>query len=175
VWKVQGKVGGYKNYPDKVRGVLNEGGLFGERKGWHLPSFPTSNWTNRALSAGLPNNTAGVGFFVSTFKLDIPKGLDAMLSFTFEEPLGQPYRAFLFVNGWMMGKRVANLGPQAKFPVHEGVIDYHGENTVAVALWVMVPNVTVSPNLQLTLDAVYDGGVGKVVTNNPKWSHVGRF
>jgi len=33
-----------------------------------------------------------------------------MLSFTFEESLGQPYRAFLFVNGWMMGKRVANLG-----------------------------------------------------------------
>ena len=23
---------------------------------------------------------------------------------------GQPYRAILFVNGWMMGKRVANLG-----------------------------------------------------------------
>jgi len=68
-----------------------------------------------------------------------------MLSFTFEEPLGQPYRAFLFVNGWMMGKRVANLGlvlfihilvafftelgirPQAKFPVHEGILDYQGE------------------------------------------------
>jgi len=70
-----------------------------------------------------------------------------MLSFTFEESLGQPYRAFLFVNGWMMGKRVANLGsvlsfhpslliapfaesgirPQAKFPVHEGIVDYHGE------------------------------------------------
>jgi len=175
MWKVQGKVGGYKNHLDKVRGVLNEGGLFGERKGWHLPSFPTSNWVSRDLSAGLPNNTAGVGFFVSTFKLDIPKGLDAMLSFTFEETLGQPYRAFLFVNGWMMGKRVANLGPQAKFPVHEGIVDYHGENTVAVALWAMLPNVTVSPNLQLTLDAIYDGGVGKVMTDNPKWSHVGRL
>ena len=137
------------SYPDKVRGVLNEGGLFGERQGWHLPSFPTSGWASRDLSEGLPNQAAGVGFFVSTFKLDIPKGLDVMLSFTFEEPLGQPYRAFLFVNGWMMGKRVANLGlvffihivvafftelgirPQAKFPVHEGILDYHGEKSAS--------------------------------------------
>ena len=33
-----------------------------------------------------------------------------MLSLEFEEGLGQPYRAYLFVNGWMIGKRVANLG-----------------------------------------------------------------
>ena len=117
------------SYPDKVRGaisnsslfmlrcsfryepgVLNEGGLFGERQGWHLPSYPTSSWVSRSLSEGLPNNVAGVGFFVTTFKLNIPRGLDVMMSFTFQEPFGQPYRAFLFVNGWMMGKRVGNLG-----------------------------------------------------------------
>jgi hypothetical protein len=33
-----------------------------------------------------------------------------MISFNFNEGLGQPYRALLFVNGWMMGKRVGNLG-----------------------------------------------------------------
>jgi len=47
---------------------------------------------------------------VTTFDLDIPRGIDAMMSFTFGEQLGQPYRAYLFVNGWMMGKRVGNLG-----------------------------------------------------------------
>ncbi|RXW18167.1 hypothetical protein EST38_g7685 [Candolleomyces aberdarensis] len=109
-WKVQGKVGGYRNFPDKVRGILNEGGLYGERQGWHLPGFSTEGWTSRNLSDGLPDGVAGVGFFVTTFNLDIPQGLDVMLSFNFEEPLGQPYRAFLFVNGWMMGKRIANLG-----------------------------------------------------------------
>ena len=98
------------SFPDKVRGILNEGGLYGERQGWHLPGFSTQGWTQRNLSAGLPNSAAGIGFFVTTFKLDIPKELDVMLSFNFEEPLGQPYRAFLFVNGWMMGKRIANLG-----------------------------------------------------------------
>ncbi|KAF8968901.1 glycoside hydrolase family 35 protein [Flammula alnicola] len=176
-WKVQGKVGGYKNYPDKVRGVMNEGGLFGERQGWHLPGFSTRGWASRDLSEGLPSNAAGVGFFISTFKLNIPKGLDVMLSFTFEEPQGQPYRALLFVNGWMMGKRVGNLGPQAKFPVHEGILDYQGEkfySTVAVALWAMTPNVTISPDLQLTLDGIYDGGVGNVKTDNPGWSSLGR-
>ena len=63
----------------------------------------------RDLSAGLPDGVAGVGFFVTTFPLNIPPGFDVMMSFTFDES-SQPYRAFLFVNGWMMGKRVANLG-----------------------------------------------------------------
>ncbi|PFH51224.1 glycoside hydrolase family 35 protein [Amanita thiersii Skay4041] len=173
-WKVQGKVGGYRGYLDKVRGVLNEGGTFGERKGWHLPGFQTSGWPSRDLSQALPNSAAGIGFFVTTFDLNIPQGMDVMISFTFEETFGQPYRAILFVNGWMMGKRVGNLGPQSKFPVHEGILNYRGENTVAVALWVMTPGVTISPNLQLTLDAVYEGGVGNVVANNPPWSSSGR-
>ena len=98
-----------RSFPDRVRGVLNEGGLFGERAGWHLPGFDTSNWVTRDLSDGLPNDAAGVGFFVTIFPLHIPLGFDVMLSFTFDES-AQPYRALLFVNGWMMGKRVANLG-----------------------------------------------------------------
>jgi len=172
-WKVQGKVGGYTGFLDKTRGVFNEGGLFGERKGWHLPGFDTSSWVSRDLSTGLPGGSAGVGFFVTTFKLNIPAGIDAFMSFTFEEPLGQDYRVYLFVNGWMMGKRVANLGPQAKFPVHQGILNYQGVNTVAVALWSM-GRTAVSPNLQLVLDGVLDGGVPGVKTDNPAWSPVGR-
>ncbi|KAF7345669.1 Glycoside hydrolase family 35 protein [Mycena venus] len=173
VWKVQGKVGGYTGFLDKTRGVLNEGGLFGERKGWHLPGFDTSSWVSRDLATGLPGGSAGVGFFVTTFTLNIPSGIDAFMSFTFEEPLGQDYRLYLFVNGWMMGKRVANLGPQAKFPVHQGILNYQGVNTVAVALWSM-GSTAVSPNLQLVLDGVLDGGVPGVKTNNPQWSPVRR-
>lgn len=110
-----------------------------------MPGFDTSSWLARDLVAGLPDSNAGIGFFVTTFNLDIPKGYDVPVSFVFSEPLGQPYRAYLFVNGWMMGKRVGNLGfvhcslwllesihsqqrrPQAKFPVHEGILDYRGE------------------------------------------------
>lgn len=82
---------------------MNEGGFFGERQGWHLPGFDTSSWESRDLSDGLPSGGAGVGFFVTTFDLDIQEGTDVLISFEFE-PLGQPYRALLFVNGWHFGK-----------------------------------------------------------------------
>jgi len=171
-WKVQGKIGGYTGFPDRTRGVLNEGGLFGERAGWHLPGFDTSGWVERQLSAGLPHDAAGVGFFVTTFWLDIPAGFDVMLSFTFDDT-DQPYRALLFVNGWMMGKRVANLGPQFKFPVHQGILDYNGINTVAVALWAMEA-VPIRPTLTLTIDTVLEGGVGPIIPDNPSWAPEGR-
>ena len=91
------------SYPDKVRGVFNEGGLFGEREGWHLPGFDTSKWTSRDLSQGLPSGGAGVGFFVTTFDLEIPREKDVFISFQFDQ-VNQPYRAILFVNGWHFGK-----------------------------------------------------------------------
>ncbi|KIP02769.1 glycoside hydrolase family 35 protein [Phlebiopsis gigantea 11061_1 CR5-6] len=172
-WKVQGKVGGYTNYPDKVRGLLNEGGLFGERAGWHLPGFDTSAWTPRALSAGLPGGGAGVGFFVTTFALGVPAGVDAMFSFVFDNgtatPAGADYRALLFVNGWQYGKRVANIGPQARFPVPTGILDPAGDNTVAVALWAL-QDAPVSPTLALVLDGAVEGGVGPIAINNPPWA-----
>ncbi|KAI0738818.1 glycoside hydrolase superfamily [Daedaleopsis nitida] len=160
-WKVQGKLGGYLNFPDKVRGVLNEGGLFG---------CDTSAWAARALSDGLPGAKAGVGFFVTTFKLDVPHGVDAMMSFQFGvERAPLPYRALLFVNGWKFGKRIGDIGPQTRFPVPPGILDYNGENTVAVALWVM-QDVEVHPTLVLVVDGVLDGGVGPIATNNPGWT-----
>ena len=125
-WKVQGKLGGYTkwvvsqhtggsadecmnhSYPDKVRGVLNEGGLYGEREGWHLPGYDTSSWEERDLSDGLPSGGAGVGFFVTTFDLSIPEGTDVLMSFQFDT-VDQPYRATLFVNGWNYGKVCIHL------------------------------------------------------------------
>lgn len=69
---------------------------------------------------------AGVAFFVTTFDLDVPKDVDAMMSFVFDDDEDQPYRALLFVNGWQFGKRVANIGPQSKFPVPPGILEYNG-------------------------------------------------
>ena len=83
---------------------MNEGGLFGEREGWHLPGFDTSDWTERELSQGLPGGGAGIGFFVTTFNLAFPKDSDGFVSFQFNDLDSQPYRALLFVNGWMFGK-----------------------------------------------------------------------
>ncbi|KIJ23862.1 glycoside hydrolase family 35 protein, partial [Sphaerobolus stellatus SS14] len=168
-WKVQGKLGGYTNYPDKVRGIFNEGGLFGERQGWHLPGFDTSSWQSRSLSEGLPNAEAGVGFFVTTFDLNIRSETDVPISFVFEDNL-ERYRAHLFVNGWNYGRRIANIGPQVKFPVPQGLLNYNGKNTVAVALWSLEANSTVSPKLSLVTDNFIEGGVGPIALNNPEWA-----
>ncbi|RDX44130.1 hypothetical protein OH76DRAFT_1409386 [Lentinus brumalis] len=171
IWRVQGKLGGYLSYPDKVRGLLNEGGLYGERQGWHLPGFDTSSWESRDLSEGLPGEGAGVGFFVTSFDLDLPAGMDIQLSFQFEPFNEQPYRALLFVNGWQYGKRAANVGPQTRFPVPQGILEYNGKNTVAIALWAL-ENAEVSPMLQLSVDGVFDGGVGPIATVAPTYSEV---
>ncbi|KAF8329797.1 uncharacterized protein EI90DRAFT_3062042 [Cantharellus anzutake] len=158
-WRLQGKLGGFMGYRDKFRGVLNEGGSYPERMGWHLPEFDTSSWLLRSLSEGLPRGGAGLGLFVTNFTLNIPTGFDVPMSFVFDH-VDQPYRALLFANGWMMGKRVANLGPQYKFPVHQGIINYRGVNTVAVLLWVL-EDAIVNPSLKLVYDAVIDGGINE--------------
>jgi hypothetical protein len=38
----------------------------------------------------------------------------------------------------------------------------------------MEPNVNITPELELAVDAVFDGGVGTVETDNPTWSAHGR-
>ncbi|KAH8822595.1 glycoside hydrolase family 35 protein [Flagelloscypha sp. PMI_526] len=173
-WKVQGKIGGYNGYPDKHRGILNEGGLFAERLGWHLPGYDTrtSAWVSRD---NLSLNVAGVGFFVCEVELDVPEYLDSPMSVVFREPFGQPFRALLFVNGWMMGKRVGNLGPQSRFPVPQGILDYKGKNTIAVAVWAM-ENQSILPEVELVVDAVIDGGVpGGVRVDQQGWVSSGRY
>ncbi|KAJ7030793.1 hypothetical protein C8F04DRAFT_918730, partial [Mycena alexandri] len=80
-------------------GRVDEGSVFGERRRSHLPGFDISAWKVRELSNGLPDGMAAVGFFVATFNLNVEEFLDVHMSFTFEEPFGSPYRAFLFVNG----------------------------------------------------------------------------
>ncbi|KAI6138831.1 hypothetical protein BKA82DRAFT_11568, partial [Pisolithus tinctorius] len=48
--------------------------------------------------------------------------------------------------------------PQYDFPVHQGILDYNGVNTVAVALWAM-ESIPISPTLKLTAKAVYEGDI----------------
>ncbi|KAJ7874468.1 galactose-binding domain-like protein, partial [Mycena leptocephala] len=135
-WTVAGNFMG-EHHPDTVRKIYNEGGLYGERKGWHLPGYDDSHWETRTPFQGLEQ--PGVGFFRTTFNLNLPKGYDIPLSFLFDAAVGH-YRGTpsqLYVNGWQMGKRIANIGPQTAFPVHEGILNYHGQNTVVLSLWAL--------------------------------------
>ncbi|HEX9108007.1 MAG TPA: beta galactosidase jelly roll domain-containing protein, partial [Longimicrobiales bacterium] len=134
-WKIQGAQGG-EVLADAARGPMNNGGLYGERHGWHLPGFPDEAWT----AATLPSPTANPGttWYRTTFDLAIPVTHDASLGITIGDPAAPRsqarYRALLFVNGWNMGQYIADVGPQHSFIVPNGVLDPRGRNTLAIAV-----------------------------------------
>ncbi|PBP25568.1 putative beta-galactosidase A [Diplocarpon rosae] len=134
-WKLTGNLGGEK-YIDKARGPLNEGGLYAERQGFHQPYPPNQNW-----AAGSPvdgTKEAGIAFYQADFTLDLPSNYDVPLSFSFGNTTTDgvaEYRAQLWVNGYQFGKYINNIGPQTEFPVPEGILNYHGQNWLAVEIW----------------------------------------
>ncbi|PGH07140.1 beta-galactosidase [Blastomyces parvus] len=136
-WKLAGNLGG-EDYQDRFRGPLNEGGLYIERQGWHQPSPPSQSWKSASpITDGVDG--AGVGFFTTEFNLNIPRGWDVPLYFTFPGINSSPstYRVQLYVNGFQFGKYVSNLGPQTSFPVPQGILNYQGKNTVGITLWAL--------------------------------------
>ncbi|KAG6849248.1 hypothetical protein H0H93_010062 [Arthromyces matolae] len=160
-WELGGNYGG-ENFPDTTRKIYNEGGLYAERKGWHLPGFDDSKWELKTPFEGL--DKPGVGFFRTTFKLNFPKGYDIPLSIVFDDTPGH-YRAQLYVNGWQMGKRVANIGPQTSFVVHEGILNYNGDNVIGVSFWALGEDGAdlKIPTLKIVRGGgVYEGGVDGV-------------
>ncbi|OIJ90457.1 hypothetical protein BIV24_18100 [Streptomyces colonosanans] len=131
-WRLQGALGG-EDLVDPVRGPLNTGGLYGERHGMHLPGYPDDAWS----SVSLPDSrrgAPGVSWYRTTFALDLPKGQDVPLGLTFKDDKAKNYRALVYVNGWMVGLYVNDLGPQTTFPVQPGMLRTHGRNTVAIAV-----------------------------------------
>ncbi|WP_177198639.1 NPCBM/NEW2 domain-containing protein, partial [Streptomyces colonosanans] len=131
-WRLQGALGG-EDLVDPVRGPLNTGGLHGERHGMHLPGYPDDEWS----SVSLPHsgaNAPGVSWYRTTFNLDLPKGQDVPMGLKFADDKAKHYRALVYVNGWMVGVYVNDLGPQTSFPVQPGMLRTHGRNTVAIAV-----------------------------------------
>ncbi|RAQ71831.1 beta-galactosidase [Aspergillus flavus] len=138
-WKMTGNLGG-EQYHDLIRGPLNEGAMFAERQGYHLPQPPSDTWETRSpFTKGIEK--PGVGFFTTSFPLNLPKGYDIPLRFVFafngstNVVHTRNYRCQLYVNGFQFGKFVNNLGPQTDFPVPEGILNYNGNNHIAVTLW----------------------------------------
>ncbi len=120
-WKITGNLGGEK-YIDKVRGPLNEGGLYAERNGYHQPNPPNSHWASRSPLTG--TKSAGVAFYQADFELDLPKNYDIPLSFNFGNTtingVTSAYNVQLYVNGYQFGKYANGIGPQTAFPVPQG-------------------------------------------------------
>ena len=135
-WRIQGNKGGEQTW-DRARGPLNNGGLFGERNGWYLPLFNDSDWQRLSLpdrwaTRQLP---AGIGWYRITFELNLPENSDVPIAIDINEPTALPYRALIFVNGWQMGIYANDLGPQHAFPIPPGILNPHGTNTIAIAVW----------------------------------------
>ncbi|WWC95589.1 hypothetical protein V866_002454 [Kwoniella sp. B9012] len=141
-WKIQGNMGGWEQYPDKVRGVFNVGGLYGERKGWNLPGYNDEGWENQHLDeenqvtadlGEVRDSGAGLGWWRGRIEVDYPEGLDLHYSFIFPRILS-PVRGQLFVNGWQLGRFYGDLGPQYRFPIPPGILA-QGNNTIAISLF----------------------------------------
>ncbi|GAA4135107.1 beta-galactosidase [Actinomadura keratinilytica] len=148
-WKIQGASG-----TDRVRGPLNNGGLYGERTGRHLPGYPDRSWTP-ASPAGRAVD-AGVTWYRTGFRLDLPKGHDVPLTLRFGGGSGAAHRVLIYVNGWSLGEYVSG-GPQRDFTLPAGILRQHGDNTLALAV-VAEGRAAVGP-VSLNAAAVHRGGV----------------
>jgi beta-galactosidase GanA len=134
-WRIQGNRGG-EDIGDRVRGPFNDGGLYGERAGWHLPGAAAQGWSPARPGAAPP--APGTYWLRTRVKLDLPRGHDVQLGLAFGDT-GRPrsdreYRALIFVNGWNLGQFIAHVGPQRVFVIPPGFLDPHGENTIALAV-----------------------------------------
>jgi hypothetical protein len=167
-WKVTGNLHG-EDYEDRTRGPLNEGGLYAERQGYHLPGAPTSNWANSTHGPMTGVTAPGVSFYSTTFDLDMPAGYDIPISISFSNVTSSSngsapvaYRSQIFVNGYQFGKYVSNVGPQDVFPVPQGIFDYNGPNYFAVSLWALDEGGAKISNLSLVAGPVIQSGYGPI-------------
>jgi beta-galactosidase GanA len=142
-WKIQGNAGG-ENLPDPVRGPFNAGGLYGERMGWHLPGFPDGGWATTTLPRA--TDKPGVDWYRTDFRLDIPAGQDVPIALRIHDIAPHHYRAIIFINGWQIGRYISDVGPQTDFELPPGLLNTHGDNTIAIASW----------------STAQDGGLGNV-------------
>ena len=139
-WRLMGDPGG-STLQDPVRGIMNATGLFGTDNGWDLPGFPDANWQQVTLpdnwsARGVP---AGTGWYRTSFSLNLPSHsyvpIDVQVGGPGPGAGTADYRAFIYVNGWLIGRYVNNVGPQHQFYVPAGILNDHGTNTLAIADW----------------------------------------
>lgn len=178
-WKVTGNLGG-EDYADRVRGPLNEGGLFAERQGYHQANPPVGEEGGLFTSGTSPYegiSSAGVAYYTTSFTLALPSDRwDIPLSLVFANDTsaaaGAPYRALVFVNGYQLGRYTSNIGPQTAFPVPEGVLDYNGENWLGITLWALGGDGAAVPGLIWTVAStpVLTGRKTPTLVEQPAWT-----
>ncbi|KGF83310.1 beta-galactosidase [Massilia sp. JS1662] len=168
-WRIQGNRGG-EDIADRVRGPFNDGGLYGERAGWHLPGTPGQGWSTAQPGAAPP--APGTYWLRTQVKLDLPRGHDVQLGLAFGDTdrprSGRENRALIFVNGWNLGQFIAHVGPQRVFVIPPGILDPRGDNTIALAVTTDgAPANALEPVRLVVLRAVHGGASGDAVSGQP--------
>ncbi|KAJ5083806.1 hypothetical protein N7456_013233 [Penicillium angulare] len=165
-WRIQGNAGGEANI-DPVRGPMNEGGLHGERLGWHLPGYTPPK------TAGDETPLDGVSgaegrFYTTTFKLDFDSDLDVPIGLQLGSPDNTTAVVQIFMNGYQFGHYLPYLGPQTLFPFPPGVINNRGENTLAISLWALTEEGAQLDQVELSAYGAYRTGFDF----NQDWSYL---
>jgi beta-galactosidase GanA len=175
-WRLQGNQGG-EDLQDPVRGHLNATGLYGTNAGWDLPGDPDLGWRRVTLpdswtARGLP---AGIGWYRTSFTLaQGSSGYRPIAVQLGNHVVGAgsgdaDYRAFVFVNGYLMGQYDNVLGPQHRFYIPAGVVNDNGSNTLAIAVWGLQPGSGQLPAVWLQSVGKQTGGVPVSAVAQPAW------
>lgn len=126
-WRIQG------GSPDPVRGPMNNGGLHGERVGYHLSGYPDHGWADVSLPH--QETAPGIAWYRTTVTLHLPSDQDVPVGLRFTDDPARKYRVLIFVNGWNVGQYINELGPQRVFTLPQGILRHRGQNTIALAVW----------------------------------------
>ncbi|KAH8093824.1 glycoside hydrolase family 35 protein [Cristinia sonorae] len=157
-WKLQGNQGGAAKAPDTVRGYLNEGGLYAERIGAHLPGYPDNKWQTQSPLSGVKG--AGVNFYRTTFNPRLPHDVDVpvRLSITPSDPSSN-FRVQIYINGWQFGKYINNVGPQTIYVLPAGILRPRSTNTLALSVWSLDGSGATIAGLSLISDGTYSSAL----------------
>ncbi len=168
---------------DPVRGPTNPAGLFGSNAGWALPSYPDASWAKVSLPDAFSTRDVppGIGWYRTTFSLNIPHDVWAPLGLKLTPPNGgtpgpggENFQALIYLNGWLIGRYINNLGPQNTFYLPQGLLRTRGDNTLAIAEWSLAPGAGGLGQVSLAPYEVQRGGISVRTVRSPGYRAVRR-
>ena len=135
-WKIHGADADFaaKATTNPSGTLYNNGGLGGEKAGFHMPGFDDSKWAK----ADNLHSPAGVTWYRARVKLNLPANQDTAFRLDINSSrfssLGDRAQATLFVNGWNTGVYIGDRGPQTSFTIPAGFLNPNGENVISIAV-----------------------------------------
>ena len=135
-WKIHGADADFaaKAATNPSGTLYNNGGLGGEKAGFHMRGFDDSKWAK----ADNLHSQAGVTWYRARVKLNLPANQDTAFRLDINSSrfssLGDRAQATLFVNGWNTGVYIGDRGPQTSFTIPAGFLNPNGENVISIAV-----------------------------------------